>query len=325
MKRWWILGCVLALGLGLTACDDDDDDMMMEDGGTTPEEDAGDTMPMTMGVLAADPSGGMVTTSPADFACRGMNAAPTGGDAVTFTGLVEDFFNGMPVEGLTVQFFPNNMPSTDGTCADPCVEVTSDGSGNVELTAPEGGWYAYRVEAGEGLQAGTPADYIEAVQSNVVVPAAGGTENLIAVSSSTRNTILNLLGVMQEPGTATITGQVFDCTGLPVANAQVRLFDEGGEIDLGTGSTGPRAFYFNGDSFPSAPQRMTNTDGLYGAANVPIPANDTVRVEIWGALTDGGEMELLGCEETVAIADGITVINIDPLRSDAPAACGSGS
>lgn len=315
MKRLaTMLGCVLFLGLGVTACDDGDPPE--EDGGT-PQVDSGPEATAVVGV-----GEDLDTLSPADYSCVGMNTAPTAGGDVNFTGVVEDFFNGDPVEDLTVQFFPNNMASLDGTCTGDCVELTSGADGSVALTAGEGGWYAYRVVAGEGLQAGTPADYIEAVQSNVTVPSAGSTENLIAVQSSTRDTIITLLGVTAEDGTATITGAVYDCNGDAVANADVRMFDSSGEIELGFARTGPREFYFDGDSFPRGAQRATNVDGLYGAANVPIPSDNVVRVEIWGSLADGEAPQLLGCETTQAIADGITIINIDPLRSDAPAGCG---
>lgn len=314
MGRWWILGCASVVALSMVACEDGDGGGGGQDAAPP---DAGEET--VLGVLA-HAEGGAV--GPADYACRGTRTAPTGGDEVSFTGSVEDFFTEMAVEGLTVQYFPDNLPSVDGSCMGSCVELTSNASGDVSLSGPEGGWIAYRVQAGDGVQAGASREYIEAVQSNVVVPAEGGSENLIAVSASTRATIISLLGVSPQDGTATITGQVTDCAEGAVQHARVRVFDSSGEVEFGSDRSGPRTFYFAGGT-PNARQRATNTDGIFGATNVPIPAGEPVRVEIWGSMADDEPEELLGCEETVVIADGITIINIGPLRSDAPEGCGS--
>ncbi|MEZ4335809.1 MAG: hypothetical protein R3B82_04190 [Sandaracinaceae bacterium] len=311
---------MLALaGLGLWGCDGTTE----TDAGVTPLTDGGgggtDAGPMTGG----DPVGfGPMLTSltAADFSCRGSVTAPADtGTEVSFTGVVTDFFNGMPVEGLTVQFFRDNTPTAacDGTCA----ESTSSATGEVTVTDNEGSWYGYRIVAGSGAQAGAPRDYIEVVQINEAAPGTGGSETLNAVQDSTRNTIITLLGVMAEPGTGTITGLLSDCNGESIANATIRLFDSSGEIALGSGRSGPRAIYVNGDSFPAAMQTSTHIDGLYGAANIPIPADGRVRVEIWGSLTAGGASEMLGCESVNVIEDGITIINVGPARSDGPTGC----
>lgn len=320
-RRWMSLGCVLALaGLGIWGCDNNGG----TDAGVPPGTDAGPggtdsgMMMMTGGPLGF----GMMLDSltPADFACRGANPAPPDtGASVGFSGAVTDFFNGMPVEGLTVHFFPDNTP-VDG-CSGTCITGTSAATGEVTVMDNEGSWYAYRIVGGTGMQAGAPRDYIEVVQFNELAPGTGGSETLNAVQESTRNTIITLLGVMLEEGTATITGLLTDCGGEAIANATIRLFDSSGEITLGSGRSGPRAFYFNGDSFPAAAQRATHVDGLYGAANIPVPTDGRVRVELWGSLTEGGASEMLGCEEIEVIADGITIINVGPDRMDGPSGC----
>lgn len=327
MNRWTILGCALALGLGVSACDGDDGCDLAADGvcpagcpsdpDCTPdagsEEDAGST---SQPVVMAD-------GAPADFSCIGVPTAPPDtGAVVTFTGLADDFQDGGPVEGLTIQVFPDNNPTTDGTCAAPCFEVTSGADGTFSVMDNEGSWYAYRVEAGEGTYMGAPAQFIEAVVRNNVVPAAAEEDTFLAVRASSRDVVISLLGVTVEPGTATVTGAIADCAGNEVSNAKLRLFDSSGQIDTGFDRTGPREFYFNGESFPAARQELTNTDGLFGVANVPIPGDGVVRVELWGVIEDGGEPVLLGCEETNAIADGITTALVGPLRADAPAGCG---
>jgi len=262
----------------------------------------------------------LATLTAADYSCRGSETAPVDTNAeVSFNGVVTDFFNGMPVEGLTVHFFGDNAPAAG--CTGSCIEATSSATGEVAVMDNEESWYAYRIEPGSGMIAGAPNDYIELVQFNEPTPAAAGSATMNAVQASTRNTIITLLGVMQEPGTATVTGQLVDCAGETIANGTIRAFDSTGEITLGTGRSGPRAFYFNGDSFPAAAQRATHIDGLYGAANIPVPADGLVRFEMWGTTSAGGTPEMLGCEQVQVLADGITVVNTGPGRSDGPAGC----
>lgn len=318
MKRtWMILGCTLALGLGSSACDETppatDSGIGTDSGGG---EDAGTTPGAAIG-FGAD----RMTLTAADYSCRDAVTAPTAGAEVTFDVAAEDFFNGMPVGGLMVQFFPDNVVSLDGTCTGTCQAVTTGADGTASVMAPEGAWYGYRIQAGSGTVAGAPSDYIQVVQYNEVSPAAAGSATLNAVSMSTQNTITALLSVQQQPGNGILTGQLSDCGGENIANANIRIFDSSGEIAFGTGRMDTKPFYFNGMSTPAAREVMTNVDGLYGVANVVIPSDNVVRVELWGSLTDGGAQEMLGCENVAVVADGITVINVGPTRSDGPTGC----
>lgn len=316
MKRlWWSLVCLLALGVA-SACDNGDNGEMdagRDAGGGG--EDSGP--PPTPIVLATD---GDDQVAP-DFTSCQPRTAPAGSGDSTFTVTAEDFFDNNPVEGLQVQFFPDNTPSLDGTCTGTCQAVTTNASGQATVMGSAGAWYAYRVLAGEGINTGTPADYIGVVQVNEETPEDGGDATLNVVKNMTRNLILSLLGVSAEDDTAVVTGVASDCQGRDLANVTLRIFDSTGEIDLGFASTGPRAFYFDGNSTPSGRQRLTNTDGLYGAANVPLPADNTLRVELWGTLTEGGSPEMLGCETVQVGADGITIINVGPTRTDGPSGC----
>lgn len=317
MKRTWtILGCALALGLGMVACDNSTTtDAGVDSGGGG--DDAG--TPSTVAIGFGESRDALTA---ADYSCRGSVTAPTAGGDATFDVVAEDFFNGMPVEGLMVQFFSDNMVSLDGTCTGTCQAVTTAADGTASVTAPEGAWYGYRIQAGSAMVAGAPSDYIQVVQYNEPAPAGGGSATLNAVSMSTQNTITALLSVQQQPGNGIITGQLQDCGGENIANAHIRIFDSSGEIAFGTGRMDTKPFYFNGMSTPAARETATNVDGLYGVANVPIPADNVVRVELWGALTDGAAEELLGCESVAVVADGITIINAGPMRSDGPSGCG---
>ncbi len=307
MKRlWWSLVCVLALGIA-TGCDDNgtnETDAGPPDGGTQEPAPA----------LKAAEGGELVDP---DFSCE--PTAPMAGDEATFTVQADDFFTGDPVEGLTVHFFPNNMPSSDQSCDAPCQSVTTNASGQATVMGNAGAWYAYRVLAGEGTSGGDPKDYIGVVQVNEISPEEGGNTTLNVVNTGTRNTILGFLSISQVEGTAVVTGQALDCQGRPLANARVRLFDANGEITL-SNDTPTRSFYF-ASGLPAARQSETNTDGLYGATNITLPADGRVRVETWGVREGDTEPTIIGCEWVQIGADGITIINVGPKRSDGPTDC----
>lgn len=315
MKRlWWSLVCVLALGV-TSACD----------GGSTEADsgppDAGAEEAPAILASVRDSEGELTDQVEPDFDCAPTE--PSGSGDSTFTVRAVDFQDEFGVEGLTIQFFPDNNPTLDGSCNAPCQQVTTDASGEATVTDTAGSWYAYRVIAGSGTNVtnGMPKTFIGVVQVNEEAPADGGSANLNVVREETRGLILTLLGTSAEENTAVVTGQASDCMGRQVANATLRVFDSAGEIEAGFASSGPREFYFNGDSFPLGRQRVTNSDGLYGTANIPLPTDNTLRVELWGAKTEGGTPEMLGCESVRVGADSITIINVGPTRADGPSDC----
>lgn len=297
--RWMILGLVLALGLA--GCDDGE-----------PEVDAGPPQPEVG--FGADVD--MLTA--ADYTCT--PTAPAGGADVTFNVAAVVFGSEDVAAGLDIQFYPDNMVDVGGACAGGCIAGTTDMTGMVEVTAPAGGWYGYRIAAGTGQVNGLDEDFITVIQYNEAAPDAAGMEVMNAIPVSLRDQIVLLLGTAAQPGTATITGTAADCGGNSIANANVRVFDDNGMVDIGFDATGPREFYFNGDAFPAGAQRRTNIDGLFGVANLPIPASGGYRVEVWGS-TDGGPQTMLGCEEIEVAADGVTIINVGPTRTDGPSGC----
>lgn len=319
--RTWIFGCVLALaGLGLVACDNGGSDP--EDSG--PGTDSGDT---TDGGMPTVPTLGFGTDlavlSPADFSCAGMAPTPDeSGAAATFAPILTDFQTDMPVAGLDVDFFPDNVVAD--TCTGTCITQTVPAGGAVSVMDAEGSWYAYRVHAGAGSIAGMPdTTFLEVLHFNEVAPVGGAAADVMnAVTAATAENIYTLLSLTAEPGTASITGGLGDCAGNAIANARIRIFDNSGEIVLGLGRTGPRQFYF-GAQFPARDQERTNVNALFGAGNVPVPSDGIVRVELWGATTDGAAEEMLGCEMIQVVADGISIVTIGPARADGPADCGS--
>lgn len=317
MKRlWWSLVCVLALGLAV-GCDDDDP-------GT---DDAG-----TSGDASVDPRDGGMEPAPdvmavegddlveADLSCLGTRTEPSGSEEATFTVRAVDFQQNFAVEGLRVQFYPDNAPTLDGSCEAPCQEVTTDAAGEATVTGIAGTWYAYRIIAGTGknVSTGQEEEFLEGVQVNQVTPEDGGEAILNVVRTATRDLIIGVLGTSVEEGTAVVVGRAADCMDRNLTEANVRIFDANGEIETSI-SGSPREFYFNGSNQPAARGKRTREDGLYGTANIPSPADNMLRVEIWGSVD--GTPQMIGCERVQVGPDVLTIINIGPKRADGPSDC----
>lgn len=267
-------------------------------------------------------STGDTGSSPANFACRGTATAPTGGASGTVSFRLTVFGqDGQVARNTRIHFFPGN--EILDTCSAPtCQEFTTGADGtfagvNVNL----GGWYAYRVF--ENTMGGTAATrYTDSVQYNELSPAAsGGSVDGNAVAFSTLDLIPLSLGLEREPGTTILAGRVQDCDGTDVGGAFVRAFrPDGSEIlDAGEASSlGPHYRYFRKigeDSNPSNEQLSTNFEGLYAAMNIPA-TDGLIRVETWGRRDGDAAPVLLGCEAVRTLADGVTIINVEPLRSD---------
>ncbi len=322
MRLWQKLVCILAIA-GASACDNgggDDAGTMMPDSG-----------PQTMQVFAfeEDPATGDPVQVDADFSCLGSATAPpaTGTD-VTFTVRVDAFGevtipeNMRFVSSLAVQFFPDNVVPADPGCTGTCQMLTTDGTGSAMVTDVGGSWYAYRIPAGMGTLNGTSVEFVDVVQYNEAAPTAPGTAGLNAVTRERQDFFISLLGVTRTDGTAVVTGTAVDCMGRPISNARVRAFNADGAITLTSMNTGvPREFYFTGSQIPLGTARDTAADGLYGAANLPVATDRQVRIEIWGSLEAGAAPVMLGCEQVQVNANGLTLLNVGPDRSDGPSNC----
>ncbi|MFN7699152.1 MAG: hypothetical protein ACK5U8_14725 [Deltaproteobacteria bacterium] len=274
-------------------------------------------------------SGGCVVTTtgemgmtPADFSCLGTRRAPEPGAAAMVNFRLSVFgSDGQVARNTRVQLFADNQ--IRDTCEAPlCQEFTTsmaDGTAT-GITVNGRGWYAYRVfQNSSGSTAATR--YTDSVQYNENPPAAGGEIVGNAVAFSTLDLIPLSLGLEREPGTTILAGRVQDCEGSDVGGAFVRAFlADGTEVlDAGEASSiGPHYRYFRRigeDSNPSNEQPYTNFEGLYAALNIPV-SEDLVRVETWGRREGDASPVLLGCEAVRTLANGVTIINVQPLRSD---------
>ncbi len=271
---------------------------------------------------------GEMATGIADFACRGTQTAPpTDGAPIAADFRLAVFGqDGQVARSTRVRFYTDNViaPDTD-PCTGSCQEFTTGTDGLFSpVMVNAGSWYAYRVFLND--RGGTAATrYTDSVQYNETAPTAmGGEIEGNAVAFSTTDLIPLSLGLEREPGTTILAGRVLDCAGADVGGAIVRAFrPDGTEIlDAGEASSiGPHYRYFRrigSDSNPSNEQPFTNYEGLYASINIPV-TSELIRVETWGRRM-GDEMPvLLGCEGIRTLANGVSIINVAPLRSDYPA------
>lgn len=300
-----------ALLLALTGC-----------GSSTATHDAGPTPELEP--LAAYEERGMgedveLVARTLDYACLGERTKPQGGDPVPTTFQLRDFQDGFEVENAEVWIFRDNVIAD--SCAEPtCSKLTTDTNGNAMVSLPAGGWYAYRVIPND-----TPISQMEKVfgvfQYNEPAPLEpNGSVTGNSVSGTTIEVVPATLGIPRTPGLAIVAGRVEDCAGGFVQNAIIRMYDPDGNAV--TEANGPRFHYFNGDpndSIPSLAATSTAPDGLYVVLEVPVQSERPYRVEAWGNLD--GEFRMLGCEAVRIFPDAVTILNMIPLRADAPQGC----
>ena len=298
-------------------------------GDSTPsggDADAGGPIELPMLVTgdSSDPSDPVLPRMPEapNMACLGMRSAPTGGDDITFSVQITEFRTDETLEGLCVRYYANNMPVPGETCesSDP----VTDAEGRISVTGPSDAWFAYRVFPKDGPTAAR--QIAGSVQINEPAPATeGGTEEGNSVSQATLNLIPTVLGFRQEAGTAIVAGTALDCDEDPLYGGLVRIYrDDGTEVVEGSRSSDPHFRYFDGDEFPSNTMQWTHTDGLFASANIPVASDgEFVFVELWARREEGGERELIGCDRIAIFENTISLVNMDPLRADAPACPGA--
>ncbi len=299
-KRLLLVGLVVLLGCG---------------GSPAPADDAA-TPPVDTGVEPTDtgPADAYVAPQPAlalmgggvpDYSCLGTATAPTAGADVGATLHVNEYLSSADVTSQVVEVWTTNVIGT--TCAAPdCMMVTSDAMGDVSATAAADAWFAYRLPA----SAGTAQVLAYNRPWNA---AAGGTITITAFSSGTISTVSALLARDFSAAAGAASGTVEDCMGRGVMNASIRLFSGGAEVVGGprTDRTTPRITGLQGTA-PTA-SGLTGDGGTFVGANAP-PGD--YRVEVYGAMTEGGAVELIGCEEGTIVGGGITVFTVGGLRGD---------
>lgn len=317
MKRLW-LSLVCALALGVVGCDGGGGGGGSTDGGTASDSGGGPTdagtTPVTQPVLRANMDGMLVEP---DLTCLGVRTAPVAGDEASIPartilrGLMD-----MARPDTTVRVFPGNRILSDETCAAPsCFTVTTNASGDADVTLPEDGWFAYQVVGDATAGTATTA------QVNVPAePAASGVVEFSVISRNLFESALSASNVNPQVGTSYFTGTARDCAGRPLVGAQIRVFGAGGEI-VGTTNPANARFVYWPDMgpFPSSRQAFTSLQGRYAGGN--IDPEDVLRIELYGVRAEGEAPSLIACEEFGGQEDQVTILNVDPLRADAPSGC----
>ena len=316
MNKRMILGCLLSVSVGCGGGGDTPDAFVppvdMGPGGgpvdtaVCANTDAGmQTMPSTALTIQA---GTPVMAVPGDLTCLGTATRPAGGAATAGVLTVTEFLPPSAATASTmVDIFSTNV-ITD-TCAAPdCMTVTTDAMGQAMATLPAGAWTAFHIHPSAAT-----AEVL--AYSFPWTSTAGGMVSTNSFSSSTVTLVSTLLQRMLQTATAgAISGQVNDCMGHHLANAEARVFHGTTQIVTGPACNhaSPRITGLEGTNLTR--DGLTGPSGTFVGANVPV--GDDYHVEIWGIPTAGSAPRLIGCEEGRVVAGGITVLSIGPLRSD---------
>jgi len=284
------------------------------DGGTDASTDAstdgGTVSPCAMmdaGMMAMPATALTVAIGSPDLSCLGTATAPIGGATTSATLTVTEYVSMTAIGSTPVELFTND--TIMGACAGAsCVMGTTNAMGVVTMSAPAGSWVGIHLRASAGTA--------ETLAYNQVWPSTvGGHLATAGFSTSTIGLVTTLLGRTFQPTTAgAILGQVTDCAGQSMANAEARVFHGATRVVSGPSCdhASPRIAGLQG----TTPTRsgLTGTGGTFVGANVP--PGDDYHVEIWGVATAGGSPELIGCEQGRVVAGGISVLTIAPLRHD---------
>ncbi|GAB5542670.1 MAG: hypothetical protein SangKO_024300 [Sandaracinaceae bacterium] len=255
-----------------------------------------------------------------DWGCLDTGVEPTPGEPVDVTFNLIDFQDDFPVDDVEVWLFSDNEIAND--CSGPmCQMFTTGTDGSAMVTLPANGWYAYRVLPKDGPT--RQQSVFGVFQYNEPAPASAGPVEGNSVSGKTIDLIPALLGISREEGTATVSGRITDCGGGFVENAVIRLYDpDGNLVEQGDLGDEPSYHFFNGDASNNLPDQARETshrDGLYVVVQVPVIDDRPYRVEAYANVD--GETRLVGCESARIFRDAVTILNMTPLRTDAPASC----
>ena len=293
-----------------------------EDSGTGGGDDAGGTtLPELPPSAVYEEVDERYEPTSLDWSCLDTGVEPTPGEPVDVRFELIDFQDDFPVDEVDVWLFSDNEIGDD--CSGPgCQMFTTGADGSAMVTLPAGGWYAYRVLPKDGPT--RQSSVFGVFQYNEPAPAADGMAvQGNSVSGKTIDLIPALLGISREEGTATVSGRISDCGGGFVENAIIRLYDpEGNLVEQGTLGDEPSYHFFNGDASNNLPEQareMSHRDGLYVVVQVPVVDDRPYRIEAYANVD--GETRLVGCESARIFADAVTIVNMTPLRSDAPAGC----
>jgi hypothetical protein len=245
-----------------------------------------------------------------DMSCVGHATVPSSTTMVAGTLHIQEFLSMSAISSNAIDVFTNDVVA-DGCLAPSCTSYTTDSQGNVALTLPSGGWFAYRLAV-----SGQTTPVIAYSQPWVTSAAAQSLGYGFAPATITE--VGMLLGRdFQSSVDGSFSGRAVDCAGNPLTNVRAHIFV--GNTEVVSGPIADRTSPFiTGLEAPNPTRNgLTGPSGNFAGAN--IPASDDCHVETWATLTDGALPSLIGCTEGRVLVGGITLAVIGPLRSDYPA------
>lgn len=266
----------------------------------------------------------LALNQPADYTCLdATDPAQTFPVDTTVSGVVEDFEEKTPVEGVVVSVYASRA---DLLADDPFdTSAPSDSAGAYSITVP-GGRQRVHWKTTDPRGQDYHFDTLEMEDPVAGLPPAPppttGQDRQI-VSAATVETVPITLGIAREPGLGVIAGTLYDCRRRHVEHAAVRLYD-GPPSDAMRQALavyegpGLNTFYFY-SGMPSRLQEFTDPEGQFLSAN--LTPGGTVWVEMWGRLEASqlpaghpgcAEGCLVSLQEVPVLADTIVITDLNP-------------
>jgi hypothetical protein len=267
--------------------------------------------PRTIGPVAVGPD-----LLPADYSCLGTTPTPSPGSLAPIRVHVVDWADGLPRSGYSVRAAPTgNWTTDDCTGVIDCAGGTTDASGDVTLMLRHGPSWA-RLSSSPGSDAAHTAAGEWVVGR--IIGASATALDLTSVSAESQQALQSAAGVIGGIALGTIR----DCAGAPVQRARVRLFGSGNAEVLASPRGAPVLTYGNGNGFPVGSSDRSTADGVFLVR--PPQSPQDLRLEAWGRFGVDSPDVLLSCVAlSVLDPEGLTMADLLPLPSDAPADCGS--
>jgi hypothetical protein len=249
-------------------------------------------------------------------------------EAITLTGLIDDFQTGNPVSTVAISAF--NVIDIDN----PLATTTSDEDGLYTMTLPVG---VERV----GFDMTAEGQMRTLLLNQYFEPAVTDQEHdMSSVSVLTTQALSAFIGVTRTEGRGVVAGALRDCNNHEVAGAiatvaaasgtsfadVMHVYDE--EECTGTNADGDplpdctQTYYFSAGSTSLPVQHSlapsTNRDGLFMI--IELPGVSGAVLQLWGFVDEAdvadGEPTLLSEIPTPVIPDVVVTFSIEPLRTE---------
>lgn len=234
--------------------------------------------------------------------------------AISLSGVIEDFQTGAGVGAASVTAFPGIMLSANigATTSNNVGDTVGDYTMDVTMLPSGTTRYGFKFEADAYVKTYLLNQYLDPAM-------ATQTRTMAAVSDSTATVLPALIGVTRDATKGVLAGAFRDCAGREVSNAVATVSSTSAEVDH---LTGAQTYYFSAAS-SSLPVRhnaspVMNKDGLFVILDLP-PQTAAAYVQVWGfkdaADLADGQMSLLSELASPVEADAVITGSFEPLRN----------